>query len=148
LPEEMQDNSETVVISEPFWKRKFNSDPNVLGKTFNVDGSLSTVVGVMPEGFAPFYGRRIDLWIPVDPANARYSARLDHWLMPVARLKPGVTLAEAQGEMDVIAKRLERAYPATNKGIGKKVVLLHRELYGSFGQYLYPLFGAVAFVLL
>jgi len=148
LPEEMQDNSETVVISDSFWKRKFNRNPSVLGKTFNVDGSLSTVVGVMPPGFAPFYGARIDLWIPVDPANARYSARLDHWLMPVARLKPGVTLSEAQGEMDVIAKRLEQAYPATNKGVGKKLVPLHQELYGFFGQYLYPLFGAVAFVLL
>ena len=148
VPEEMQDNSETVVISDPFWNRKFNRDPNVLGKTFNVDGSLATVVGVMPAGFAPFYGRSIDLWIPIDPANARYSARIDHWLMPIGRLKPGVTLAEAQGEMDVIAKRLERAYPATNKGIGKKLVPLHQELYGSLGQYLYPLFGAVAFVLL
>jgi predicted permease len=148
LPEEMQDNSEAVVISDSFWKRKFNRDAGVLGKTFTVDGSLSTVVGVMPAGFAPFYGREVDLWIPIDPANARYSARIDHWLMPVARLKPGVTLAEAQGEMDVIAKRLEQAYPATNKGVGKKLVLLHKELYEFFGQYLYPLFGAVAFVLL
>ena len=148
FPEEMQDNSETVVISDSFWKRKFNRDPNILGRTFTVDGSLSTVVGVMPAGFAPFYGRPIDLWIPIDPANARYSARIDHWLMPVARLKPGVTLAEAQVEMDVIAKRLEQAYPATNKGVGKKLVPLHQQLYGFFGQYLYPLFGAVAFVLL
>jgi predicted permease len=148
LPEEMQDNSETVVISDTFWKRKFNRDPSILGKTFTVDGSLSTVVGVMPAGFAPFYGRAIDLWIPIDPTNARYSARIDHWLMPVARLKPGVTLTQAQGEMDVIAKRLEQAYPATNKGVGKKLVPLHKELYGFFGQYLYPLFGAVAFVLL
>ena len=113
-----------------------------------MDGSLSTVVGVMPAGFAPFYGRAIDLWIPIDPTNARYSARIDHWLMPVARLKPGVTLTQAQGEMDVIAKRLEQAYPATNKGVGQKLVPLHKELYGFFGQYLYPLFGAVAFVLL
>ena len=148
LPEEMQDDSETVVISDSFWKRKFNREPGVLGKTFTVDGSLSTVVGVMPAGFAPFYGREVDLWIPIDPANARYSARIDHWLMPVGRLKPGVTLAEAQVEMDVIAKRLEQAYPATNKGVGKKLVPLHKELYEGFGQYLYPLFGAVAFVLL
>jgi len=148
LPEEMQDNSEAVVISDSFWKRKFNRDPNVLGKTFTVDGSLSTVVGVMPAGFAPFYGNRIDLWIPIDPANARYSARIDHWLMPIARLKPGVTLSQAQVEMDVIAKRLEQAYPTTNKGVGKKLVPLHQQLYGFFGQSLYPLFGAVAFVLL
>jgi putative ABC transport system permease protein len=148
LPEEMQDNSQTVVISDSFWKRKFNRDPNVLGKTFYVDGAASTVVGVMPAGFAPFYGARIDMFVPIDPANARYSARIDHWLMPVARLKPGVILAQAQVEMDVIARRLEQAYPATNKGIGKKVMPLHQWLFGWAGKFLYPLFGAVAFVLL
>jgi putative ABC transport system permease protein len=148
LPEEMQDNSQTVVISDSFWARKFNRDSSVLGKTFNIDGAVSTVVGVMPSGFAPFYGRRIDMWIPIDPTNGRYSARIDHWLMPVARLKPGVTLAQAQVEMDVIAKHLEQAYPATNKGVGKKLVPLHQELFGWAGQTLYPLFGAVGFVLL
>src|SRR5580704_10456025 len=148
LPQEMQDNSQTVVISDSFWKRKFNSDPNALGKTFNVDGAVSTVVGIMPPGFAPFYGQLIDLWIPIDPTNGRYSARIDHWLMPVGRLKPGVTLQQAQVEMDVIARRLEQAYPATNKGVGKKLVLLQQELFGWAGRALYPLFGAVAFVLL
>jgi len=148
LPEEMQDNAETVVISDSFWKRKFDRDPQVLGKTFSVDGAVATVVGVLPPGFAPFYGRSIDMWIPIDPANGRYSARIDHWLMPLARLKPGVTLAQAQAEMDVIARRLEQAYPATNKGVGKKVVSLHQELFGWAGQALYPLFGAVGFVLL
>jgi putative ABC transport system permease protein len=147
-PQEMQDNTETVVLSDAFWKRKFNRDPNVLGKAFSIDGALATVVGVMPAGFAPFYGSRIDMWIPIDPTNGRYSARIDHWLMPVARLKPGVTLAQAQVEMDVIARRLEQAYPATNKGVGKKIVSLHQQLFGWARQALYPLFGAVAFVLL
>src|ERR1700680_3171413 len=148
LAEEMQDTTQTVVISNSFWKRKFNRDPNVLVKFFNVDGVVSTVVGIMPAGFDPFYGDRIELWIPIDPANARYSERVEHWLMPIARLKPGVTLADAQLEMDVIARRLEKAYPATNKGVGKKIVPLHQQLFGWAGKMLYPLFGAVAFVLL
>ncbi len=148
LPEEMQDNSETVVISDSFWKRKFNGAADVLGRTFSIDGATATVVGVMPAGFAPFYGREVDLWLPIDPTNARYSARIDHWLMPVARLKAGVTMQEAQVEMDVIARRLEQQYPATNKGVGKKIVPLRQELFGWAGQALYPLFGAVAFVLL
>jgi putative ABC transport system permease protein len=147
-PEEMQDNTQTVVLSDAFWKRKFDRDPNVLGKKFTVDGAVSTVVGVMPPGFAPFYGRRVDMWIPIDPTNRRYSARIEHWLMPVARLKTGVTLSQAQTEMDVIARRLEKAYPLTNAGVGKKVVPLHQELFGWAGKELYPLFGAVAFVLL
>ncbi|PYQ39379.1 MAG: ABC transporter permease [Acidobacteria bacterium] len=148
LPQEMQDDSEAVLISDLFWSRKFNRDPKVIGKTFKLDGAIATVVGVMPPTFASFYGRRTDVWLPIDPSNARYSARIDHWLMPVARLKPGVTLAQAQVEMDVIARRLEQSYPATNKGMGKEVLPLHQQLFGFMGQALYPLFGAVGFVLL
>ena len=148
LPEEMKDNSEAVVISETYWQRKFNRDPQILGKSFLLDGAPATVVGVMPAKLRDFYGARVDLWFPVDPTNARYSARIDHWLMPVARLKPGVPVGQAQGEMDVIARRLEQAYPKTNKGIAKKLVPLHQQLFGFVGRALYPLFGAVAFVLL
>jgi len=147
-PEESQDLSQTVVISDGFWRRKFNRDPNVLGKTFQLAAIESTVVGVMPPGFAPFYGFPIDLWIPINPSSTRYVQRIDHWLMPVGRLKPGVTLAQAQAEMNVIAKRLETEYPKTNKGVGVKVVALHEELFGWARSALYPLLGAVAFVLL
>jgi putative ABC transport system permease protein len=146
--DEQQDLSQAIVISTPFWKREYNGDPHVLGKTLNVEGVVSTIVGVMPAGFAPFYGFPIDLWQPINPANARYNARFDHWLMPVARLKPGVTLQQAQADMDVIARRLEQDYPATNKGLGAKIFPLHEDLYRDAGSALYPLLGAVAFVLL
>jgi predicted permease len=146
--DEIQDQFQTVVISDSFWKRKFNRDPNVLGTSVNVERVVSTIVGVMPPGFAPFYGGIIDLWVPINAASTRYSARQDHWLMPVARLKPGVTLEQAQLEMDLIAKQLEKDYPASNKGVGERVFPLHQELYRGFGQVLYPLLGAVAFVLL
>jgi putative ABC transport system permease protein len=148
LPEETQDWAQTVVISDAFWKHEFNGDPNVLGKSFNIEGIVSTVVGVVPGGFAPFYGGRIDLWQPINPANPRYSARIDHWLMPVARLKPGVTIGQAQAEMDVIAGRMQEQYPETNKGLGAIVLPLHKDLYRGAGLALYPLLGAVAFVLL
>jgi putative ABC transport system permease protein len=146
--DEMQDHSYAVVISSGFWKSHFNSDPQVLGKSFNVDSVLSTVVGVMPAGFAPFYGGKLDLWIPVNPESARYAERIDHWLMPVGRLKPLATVLQAQVEMEVIAKRLELAYPKTNKGVGKLVRPLHQDLYRWAGHALYPLLGAVACVLL
>jgi predicted permease len=146
--EEMQDKFQTILISDGLWKRKFNGDPNVLGKSVNIEGVNSTVVGVMPPGFAPFNEGRIDLWMPINAASTRYLARMDHWLMPVGRLKAGVTLEQAQREMDVIARRLEQAYPEANKGVGKKVVSLREELNRGAGQALYPLLGAVAFVLL
>src|SRR5258707_12302904 len=81
-------------------------------------------------------------------AMSRYYARIALWLMPVARIKPGVTLTKAQSEMDVVSGRLEQEYPATNKGVGTKVRPLHEDLYRFAGQALYPLFGAFAFVLL
>jgi predicted permease len=148
LPTEAQDHAQTVVISEEFWKRELSSDPQVLGKSFAIEGVVSTIVGVIQPRFAPFYGGRLDVWIPINAASTRYSARIDHWLMPVARLKPGVSLAQAQTEMDVVSRRLEQEYPAMNKGMGAKVLPLHADLYRFAGQALYPLFGAVAFVLL
>ncbi len=120
----------------------------MLGKSFSIEGVVSTIVGVMQPHFAPFFGNRIDLWVPINPASTRYSTRIDHWLMPVARLKPGVTIPQAQTEMDLISRRLEQEYPAINKGIGAKVFPLHDDLFRVAGPVLYPLFGAVAFVLL
>lgn len=145
---EMQDHDQTVVISEAFWNTHFNRDPHILGRTFRVSDLPSTVVGVMPAGFAPFYGGPVDIWQPIDPNSQRYSERSDHWLIPIARLKPGISLAQAQAEMDTIGKRLEQEYPASNKGIGKKLIPLREALYGWARKDLYPLFGAVAFVLL
>jgi len=138
---EAQDLTQTVVISSPFWKRRFNGDPGVLGKTFKVSGVLSTVVGVMPPGFGSFYGGPLDLWVPIDADSARYSERKDHWLMAIGRLKPGATRSQAQLEMGMIARRLEQAYPVTNKGEGAKVAPLHDALYRWAGRDLYPLLG-------
>ena len=143
---------QSVVISNTLWKKRFNGDPNVLGKTFRLEEVVSTVVGVMPAGFETFeqyyQGKNVDVWEPPDPERAMYVKRTDRWSMPVARLKRGATLAQAQAEMDVLARGLEQAYPESNKGIGEKVVPLYDALYQDAGNQLYPLFGAVGFVLL
>jgi predicted permease len=154
--EESQEKFQTVVISNAFWRTRFNSDPGVLGKTFQIEGVVSTVVGVMPAGFtgfAPWHapsteGMATDVWTPINPESAKYAKRGDHGMMPVARLKPGVTLAQAQVEMDVIALGMEQSYPESNKGVGEKVILLRDTLYKDAGDKLYPLLGAVGFVLL
>ena len=145
---EAQDLTQTVVLSSPFWKRRFNGDPKVLGKTLKISGVLSTVVGVMPPSFGSFFGGPLDLWVPIDAASTRYAERKDHWLMAIGRLRPGATQSQAQLEMGLIAHRLEQAYPATNTGVGAKVMPLHDALYEGAGRYLYPLMGAVFFVLL
>jgi putative ABC transport system permease protein len=150
--EESQEHFQTVVISNAFWRNRFNSDPDVLGKTFRLEDVVSTVVGVMPAGFTGFApwaeGKKADVWGPLDPDSAEHAKRSDHWNMPVARLKPGVTIAQAQVEMDVIALGMEQAYPESNKGVGETVIPLRDTLYKDAGDKLYPLLGAVGFVLL
>lgn len=154
--EEIQEQFQTVVISDIFWRNRFNSDPGALGKTFRINGVVSTVVGVMPAGFTGFapwyspstYGKATDVWIPVDPERERNAKRSNQWAMPVARLKPGVTITQAQLEMDVIARRMEQAYPDTNKDVGEKVISLYDTLHRGAKDKLYPLLGAVGFVLL
>src|SRR5262249_48370376 len=113
--QEAQDRAQAVMISSEFWERELNRDPQVLGKSFAIEGVVSTIVGVMRPGFSPCVGGRIDIWIPINAASGRYSARIDHWLMPVGRLRAGVRIEQAQADMDVIARRMEEQYPATNK---------------------------------
>ena len=150
--EESHEDSQTVVISDALWKTKFHGDAAVLGKTFRINDVVSTVVGVMPAGFETFgpwfTGKRADIWQPVNPEDARYANRAGFWIVPLARLKHGVTLAQAQLEMDVLAQALEKAYPQQNKGIGAEVVPLYKTLYKSSQDSLYPLLGAVGFILL
>jgi predicted permease len=145
--EEMQDKSIAVVLSDSFWHTKFNADPNILGKTFDIEGSVATIVGVMPHGVGGIDGEKIDLWLPIDPKSSRFADRIDHWPIAVGRLKPDVTMQQAQAEMNVIAQGIATAYPKTNTGVGEKLQPLRYVL--SFGNdYLYQLLGAVAFILL
>lgn len=147
FPEEMQDKSISVLISDSFWRNKFHADPNILGKTFDVQGSVATVVGVMPRGLGAFAGEKIDMWLPVDPKSSRFADRIDHWLIAIGRMKPGVTMKQAQAEMDVVAQGIAAAYPKTNTGVGAKLQNV-REVVTFGANYLYPLLGAVIFILL
>lgn len=150
--EESHEDSQTVVISDGLWKTKFHGDAGVLGKIFRIDDVVSTVVGVMPAGFKTFgpwvMGRQVDVWQPINPEDARYASRGGFFILPLARLKPGVTLEQAQSEIDVLAEALEKAYPQQNKGVGERVVSLYESLYKNSQNQLYPLLGAVGFILL
>ena len=149
--EESHEDAQTVVISDAFWKTEFHGDRDVLGKTFRIDDVVSTVVGVMPAGFktfGPWATGKTDAWQPVNPEDPRYASRGGFWVLPLARLKLGVTLVEAQSEMDVLAQALEKAYPQQNKGVGAKVIPLYETLYKNAQTQLYPLIGAVGFILL
>jgi putative ABC transport system permease protein len=134
-----------AVLSHAMWQSRFGSDPNVSGRTIQLNGIAYTIIGVMPAGFS--YPDRAELWrpLPIDPA------KLDpgpHYLDVVGRLKPGVTLAQAQADMSTIAARLSQQYKEKNAGHGVKLEPLTKVVVGDVGLALYVLLGAVGFVLL
>jgi putative ABC transport system permease protein len=134
-----------AVLSHSMWQSRFGSDRNVSGRTIQLNGAAYTIIGVMPAGFS--YPDRAELWrpLPIDPA------KLDpgpHYLKVVGRLKPGVTLVQAQADMSTIAARLSEQYKEKNAGHGVKLERLTNVVVGDIGLALYVLLGAVGFVLL
>ncbi|HKP35720.1 MAG TPA: ABC transporter permease [Pyrinomonadaceae bacterium] len=134
-----------AVLSHSIWQNRFGSDPNVTSRTLQLNGATYAIIGVMPAGFS--YPNRAELWrpLPIDPA------RLDpgpHYLNVVGRLKPGVTLAQAQADMSTIAARLSEQYKEKNAGHGVKLEHLTNVVVGDIGLALYVLLAAVGFVLL
>ena len=134
-----------AVLGHALWRSRFGSDPNVLGRTIDLSGAPYTIIGVMPEGFS--FPDRAELWrpLPIDPNNLDWGP---HYLRVVGRLKPGVTLKQAQAEMSPIAARLSAQHADKNAGHGVKLELLRDVVVGDIGPALFILLGAVGFVLL
>jgi putative ABC transport system permease protein len=148
LPEEDQPGANRVVIlSHGLWQRRFGSDANITGKPLTLNGVSFTVVGVMPPEFQ-FPSREDELWIPIAFSPREAANRGRHYLEVVARMKPGVTLGQAQAEMNTIAARLQQQYPDSNTDLGAAVVPLHEQVAGDIKPALLILLGAVGFVLL
>ena len=146
LPEEDRPGGPpAVLISNALWQRRFHSDPAAVGRTLTVDGIPRTVVGVVPHELGEMV--RADLWLPtaINPTNPE---RRNHNYGIVARLKPGVTVAQARSEMTVIAQRLELAYPATNTGWGITLFPMAEMFTGRIRPVLLILLGAVGLLLL
>ncbi len=141
------DRERGIVISYGYWQRRFLGDRAVLGEKVTINGSPNAIIGVMPRNFHLGEGDA-DIWRAVSFDDANFMSRSFRWLDAVARLKPGVTIEQARAEMMTIASRLEAEYPATNKGWGVKIQPLHEALWGFLRVDLYPLLGAVGFILL
>jgi putative ABC transport system permease protein len=138
-----------VVLSHKLWQRRFGADPSLVGKSITLSGSPYTVIGVMPAGYA--HPQTTELWTPLK-LNAMQpqvlANRQRRFLRVLARLKPGVTLAQAQTEMDQIAQRLQQENPQTNAGQGVKLQSITERYAGDARTPLLVLLGAVGFVLL
>jgi predicted permease len=149
-PEDDQPGTAPVVIlSGGFWKRKFGSLPDIVGKSIILDDAPYTIVGVMPAGFT-FYGHDRDVYTPIgqwnDPSfRDRRVAMSAH---AVGRLKPGVNLSQAKADMDGIAQNLAVAYPQADEGVGITLVSMKEDMVGNVQPFLIVLLAAVGFLLL
>jgi macrolide transport system ATP-binding/permease protein len=157
--EDVGSNAHPVtVIGYQLWKSRFKSDPAIIGKTQRLNGIEHTIVGVAPEGFlGTFVGWGMQFWVPAsmeetfEGGGYKLEDRGARWIEAFVRLKPGVTLAQAQQEMSAVASRLESDFPATNRGRGIKLWPLWQTPFNNAGTLL-PTLGimlaVVVFVLL
>ncbi len=151
------DPREVAVISASLWRRRFDGDPSLPGKSISLDGRMFTVLGVMPDSFQFPYGAasglagaltesRTDLWIPVTPLRGPSGELRQGRINVTARLKPGVSIEAAAAELGVIASRIEAQSPAGTR-IGVRLVPLADDVLGPVRRSLWMLFAAVGLVL-
>ncbi|HYO63006.1 MAG TPA: ABC transporter permease [Pyrinomonadaceae bacterium] len=142
-----------AVLSYGLWQRRFGGDPQVVGKSITLNGASCNVVGVLPAGFQWHIrsrsgtGRPAEIWTVLAMPTEGPAVR-GRFLSAVARLKPGVTVQQAETEMKAIAARLEQDAPQYNTGMGAEVIPLREQFVGNVRPALLILLGAVAFVLL
>jgi putative ABC transport system permease protein len=133
---------DAVLLGDALWRGRFGSDPNIVGRTVRLNGRTRTIVGVMPRGLRHPY--QSDLWVPLgyreDPTNT-------NGIYVPARLKAGITLEQANAELDAMAARLWRANPSADTPRGAQITWLRPEMLGRLSGVLYALAGAALCVL-
>jgi putative ABC transport system permease protein len=134
-----------VVLSYGLWQRRFGGAADVLGRTMTLNGRRRDVIGVMPAALQ--WPDNAELWVPLAPDEQLRAQRNSFWLPVIGRLKPGISIEQAQAEMTSIGDRLEHAYPTT-KGYGVYVVGFQEQLIGNIERPLLVLLASVGFVLL
>ncbi len=145
--EDQLGKDQVVVLSHKLWESHFGADPAIIGRKLTLSGTPRTVIGVMPAN-GPFGRDWMDLWTPL-AFSPKDMTRDYHWLLSFGRLKPGVTVATAQAEMDAIGARIAQAYPESNKGWGVKIDRLEDQVVGQdLRRSLLVLLAAVGAVLL
>ncbi len=150
--EEQEDGKDfVIVLGHGVWQRRFNSDPNIVGKSVLLNSRPYIVVGVMGPDFqslpASLVSPQGQFYRPIaEPYGEEY--RSERHVRAIARLKPGVTVDQARADISVIAQRLEQEHPTTNRNRGATVVSITEDTVGGMKRTLWLVFGAVVFVLL
>jgi putative ABC transport system permease protein len=151
---EVDGRHRVAVLSDALWRRRFGGNPDITGRTIPLEGGSYEVIGVMPPDFAYPLGaaRATDLWVPyvVPPdERVRNPQRVSIYLQAIARLKPGVSVGQAQAQMDQIASALEKTHPVWNKDSRIGVRPLRDHMVGARTKsWMLMLLGAVGIVLL
>ena len=135
-----------VVLGERIWKSRFGADPSIVGRSIQLNGEAYDVVGVLPGRLK--FPSWADVWFPLGWRPSDRAVRGNHNYTVIGRLRDGVDVRRAQAEMTAISQRLERQYPADNKGWGAIVLPLQEDLVADVRWGLFVLLGAVACVLL
>lgn len=153
-----KDSHPVVVIGYDLWQHRFKGDPEIIGKTQRLNGVIHTIVGVAPKGFnGTFVGWAMQFWVPASMEDVfegggyKLEDRGARWTEPYVRLKPGISIAEAQQEVSAIGARLEEQYPETNRGRGFRLWPLWQTPFNNAGTLLPTLsimMTVVVFVLL
>jgi putative ABC transport system permease protein len=148
--EDVPGRSHVVIISDGFWKSHLGGASDAVGRTLSLNGEAYTIVGIMPARFsvAAWGVTARELWVPLAYTDADRAVRENHNAQVVARLKPGVGVAQAKSEMDAISTRLEQEFPQANAGWGATVITLQELIVGDIRMSLVMLLAAVALVLL
>ena len=135
-----------VLLSDGFWHRRYGGNPDVIGKSVQLDGNSYSIVGIIPAEFR-FYGVDRDVFVPIgqwsDPSFL--DRRVDVSSHAVGRLSSRVTLAQARSEMDSIARHLAVEYPEADKGVGISVIPMKEDIVGNVQPILLALLGACGF---
>jgi putative ABC transport system permease protein len=137
-----------VVLSHGLWTSATNRDPDIIGRTTTINGESWEVIGVMRPTFRDVVTGDVAAWTPANLVLAGSNHRDNHYLTAVARLAPGISLAQAQARVDVLMRRLSEEFPNANSAPITRVVPLHEDVVGESTTTVYILMGAASLVLL
>jgi putative ABC transport system permease protein len=147
LPEEdKQGGGNVVLLSHAYWQRRFGADLAVVGREIALDGRKFRIVGVLPVAFQIF--RSMELWLPLPYYGGTLDDHIHHGISPIARLRPGFTVAQAGAELELLNRQATVAYPDSHKSWGTLVRMIEDPAAAQLRTTLLVLFGAVALVLL
>lgn len=133
-----------AIVTHGFWQRRLGASREALGTQVNLSGTSFTIVGVLPRDFHFALDGSTEVFVPLMMTDDQRARRSYHWLMPIARLKPDVTIEQANTELGAIAARLAETYRATNAETGARLLPLREEINGAMRPMLLLVFSAVS----